>query len=165
MKELYQQFDKLSLQAKANREAAYQLIVQKKEKIKRLEKQIEKLDERTYNYPSWIEVILKPLSDRLSEKLGLPYEIYGPFGLSCETSVYFVKDTKKRVSEQEAKGITVYPEFAEDGSLYLKYYTGKKTDDYEPWSIGDLNGFNKVKAPLPESIEEILAIIEKKGEI
>ena len=108
---------------------------------------------------------MKPLSDRLSEKLGLPYEIYGPFGLSCETSVYFVKDTKKRVSEQKAKGITVYPECTEDGSIRLKYYTGEKTNDYEPWSIGDLNGFNKVKAPLPESIEEILSLIEKKGEI
>ena len=50
--ELYQQFDKLSLQAKADREAAYQLIAQKKEKIKRLEKQIEKLDKKTYKKAS-----------------------------------------------------------------------------------------------------------------
>lgn len=41
----------------------------------------------------------------------------------------------------------------------MRYDTGEKTGDYQNGSIGELNGFNNVTAPLPDTIPEIAALL------
>jgi hypothetical protein len=50
-------------------------------------------------------------------------------------------------------------------SVHLRYDTYERDNSYQRGSIGELNGFNKIEAPLPESIDEIVKIIKsRKGE-
>ena len=162
MKALYEHYDKLMREAKESTEKGYETIAKKKQSIRRLEKQIEKIEQSIYRYPSWVKEVLTPLADRISERLGLPYEIYGPFGLSCETSVYFQADKETAITDQPIKHLTVLPEYADDHSFYLLYYTGESTNEYMEGSIGYLNGFNNVRATLPDDFEAIMKIISKE---
>lgn len=116
----------------------------------------------------WIEHVLRPLSDRISKRLGgMPYEIYGPFGLGCETSVYFFASGKiGDICKDETYGITVHPQ-SRDGfgtweeRFYLTYNTGETCNNYQPGTIGYLNGFNNVEAPLPDDLDEIMEIVKR----
>ena len=47
--------------------------------------------------------------------------------------------------------------------VFLKYDTYKRDNSYKHGSIGALNGFNKIEAPLPDSIEEIVKLIKEQG--
>ena len=50
-------------------------------------------------------------------------------------------------------------------SVHLRYDTYERDNSYAHGSIGELNGFNKIEAPLPESIDEIIELIKsRKGE-
>ena len=50
-------------------------------------------------------------------------------------------------------------------SVQLRYDTYQRDNSYAHGSIGELNGFNKIEAPLPESIDEIIELIKsRKGE-
>ena len=50
-------------------------------------------------------------------------------------------------------------------TVFLQYDTYKRNTNYQRGSIGELNGFNKIEAPLPETIDELVKIIkENKGE-
>ena len=162
MNELYERFNALMQEGKENTDKILDLIAKKRQSIKRLEKQIEKLETKCYCYPSWIKTVLTPLAQKLSEKIGMPYEIYGPFGLANETSVYFHKDMTKSICDQPTKHLTVVPEFNGD-KFYLKYYTGEKTNKYQSGSIGELNGYNNCRAVLPDDFNEILKIVNKNN--
>ena len=48
-------------------------------------------------------------------------------------------------------------------SVELRYDTGVRDNSYQRGSIGELNGFNKIENPLPESIEEIVNLIKSKS--
>jgi len=159
MKELYKKYQELIEQAETENNRTYELISKKKASVTRLRNQIEKLENKVYNYPSWYEIILKPLAFRLSQDLHLPYEIYGPFGLSCETSIYFRADMQKSICDQPFLHLTVYPNFGTD-SFCLEYDTGERTHEYEDGSIGELNGWNKRRAPLPETYAEVLELVK-----
>ena len=160
MKELYRKYQALIEQAETENNRTYELISKKKASVTRLRNQIEKLENKVYNYPSWYEVILNPLAFRLSQDLHLPYEIYGPFGLSCETSIYFRADMQKSICDQPVFHLTVYPNFGRE-IFCLEYDTGERTHEYEDGSIGELNGWNKRRAPLPETYAEVLELVKK----
>ena len=50
-------------------------------------------------------------------------------------------------------------------NVHLRYDTCERNNKYQHGSIGELNGFNKIEAPLPESVEEIVKLIKsRKGE-
>ena len=77
--------------------ALYAKFIEQENKEQRLAKLIlrhkralQKLQERG----GWWNCCLIPLADKLSEILNMPYEIYGPFGLGAETSIYFFPDGK-----------------------------------------------------------------------
>jgi len=70
MKALYEHYDKLMREAKESTEKGYETIAKKKQSIRRLEKQIEKIEQTIYRYPSWVKEVLIPLADRISERLG-----------------------------------------------------------------------------------------------
>lgn len=110
------------------------------------------------NCPMWVNDIFIPVCNAISKELGAPYEIYGPFGLGCETTAYFSADPGS--FEKEFYGLTVVPT-GELGKTRLLYYTGEKKGTYQKGSIGELNGFNNVTALLPDSLEEIMEIVRK----
>lgn len=160
MKELYKKYQELVEKAETENNRTYELISKKKSMVVRLRDQIEKLENRVYNYPSWVEVVLKPLAWKLSKDLHLPYEIYGPFGLSCETSIYLRADMEKSICDQPVYCLTVFPDFGKT-EFCLEYDTGERTNRYAENTIGALNGGNKRCVPLPETYPEVLELVMK----
>lgn len=75
----------------------------------------------------------------------------GPYGLRAEVII-----------SSDSHILIVTPDF-EDGNLKLYYDTGEKTDRHQPNTIGEINGFNNVQAPLPDTIEEIAGIMTRRA--
>ena len=137
------------------------------EQIAKLEKELE---ETEHSYVNWIDGILIPLAKELMKRKGLKYfEIYGPFGLSCETSVYMANErngaayggrsgeSKIPICEVDTWSLTVRPD--------MKYRTDETLDKYPRGSIGELNGWNDVYQELPDDIDEIVNLLAfSKGE-
>lgn len=143
-------------------------IISKKAKAERLKKQIEKLEKQKDDIffgRNWVKGIVEPLAEVLAERSGLKYEIYGPFGIRCSTSIYLRADMSRSITEQETRSITLTPATSEDGTEYCNYDTGEKIDSYEAGSIGWLNGFNNKSAPLPDTLEEIEKLLVTTGAI
>ena len=115
----------------------------------------------------WVKGALVPIAEALSARRGMPYEIFGPFGMRGETSIYlFDTDNHSFTHGASAWGITVCPVLAHEGDdciLSLTYDTGETTRECAPGSIGELNGFNNVTAKLPDTIEEIDALLHYCG--
>lgn len=134
-----------------------------KEKIARLER---KLDKIYKSYPTRTKRFVVPLAEALKEATGLPfYEIYGPFGLDCETSIYlsrFGKQGSIPICEVETYSLTL--KWKPDGTPL--YWTGKKTEEYPEGSIGYYNGFNNIYAELPNEISEVVKVLRhsEKGD-
>jgi DNA repair exonuclease SbcCD ATPase subunit len=137
-------------------------IEKKESQVNKLKNDIEKLEQRKrkLEHPSWIEYLVKPLAKELSKKLNMPYEIYGPFGLRAEITIYFKKDKNKSITEQLVKRLTIIP--MDLSKAELGYETGRKIEGFRchPNSIAALNGFDNEVLPLPDDIEEILQLIQ-----
>lgn len=136
-------------------------------RIERANKLLARLEEKEnrLHRPSRYDVI-EALAKRLSEHYSLPYEIYGPFGLECETSIYLRKDMSKSITEQKTISIHLRP-FGDHENDWMTYDTGERVNRYARGSIGELNGYNSVYAPLPTDFNEILKLmkIDKKDEV
>lgn len=126
-----------------------------KEKIEKLEMKLKKVQNQYYDN-GWVDKVANKIAERINEELKTNgFEIYGPFGLDCQTSIYF-----KDENREEKYAITLFPTFRED-NLDLEYWTGEYYEGYEPISIGHLNGFDKVRRTLPDSIDEIIKILRE----
>lgn len=136
-------------------------------RIERANKQLVRLEEKEckLHRPSRYDVI-EALAKKLSEHYGLPYEIYGPFGLECETSIYLRKDMSKSICDQKTISIRLRP-FGDRENDWITYDTGERTNRYAKGSMGELNGYNSVYAPLPTDFNEILKLMtyEEKDEV
>lgn len=135
-------------------------IEKRRERIKRAEKQIEQLKNRQdKEYAYWFDDVVYPLMHDLEKLAGDGWygEIYGPFGLECQTSIYLRRDMSRSICDQPTYGLTIYP--PNDNGV-MKYQTEEKTNTYPKGSIGDLNGMNFVQAALPDSIEEIWKLMK-----
>lgn len=137
-------------------------IEKRRARINRAKKQIARLEERLVRddmFVSWIDDIVTPLMKDLEQLAGEGWtgEIYGPFGIECRTSIYLRKDMSKSITEQPVFGITITPP---DKDGMMKYETGEKDDTYRQGSLGDLNGMNYIKAPLPDAVSEIWEIMK-----
>lgn len=124
------------------------------DKIRWHEKRIERLKAKrsSLKYPSWTEDYLRPILEelaRLTPDITWDFERLSVFGLRCDCPVF----GKNR--EQITTGITFTHH---NGQLY--YDTGETKNNYDPNTIGGLNGFNKVSAPV-ESIETLLVHVSK----
>lgn len=130
----------------------------KKEKIERLKAQIDKLEKQRVKIicsRNWIKSVIEPLAKELAKRTGLHWEIYGPFGLNAETSIYLRENMKLNITQQKTQHITLIPDNLKDRTYICRYYTGEKTSKYPKGSIGELNGLNNITAILPDTIEEI----------
>lgn len=121
------------------------------EKIEKREAALDRLKakrDKLWDSVSWVDDIVKPLALSLREHTAADnFKVYGPFGLRAYTSIYLEKGNM-------TGGITLT---MNDGKLF--YDTGEKTGDYEHGSIGELNGFDNVTAPLPDDVSEITALL------
>ena len=131
-----------------------------KAKIERLNR---KLDRNQKQRPFVVQDILIPLAKELKERLGLKaYEIYGPFGLENETSIYLAnegKDGNIPICEVETWSLTLHWRYKKDSSEeidHLEYWTGEQTNEFATGTIGWLNGYNHIFKPLPTDIDEII---------
>lgn len=111
--------------------------------------------------PSIHRNIIIPLAEKLSAHFGMQYEIYGPFGTECETSIYLRKDMSRGISDQATISIVLRPEFEEK---WVDYNTGEKHMRYPKGSVGDMNGLNDVYAPLPMEFDKILKLVTNEFE-
>ena len=120
--------------------------------------------------PSWVRNILVPLAKELKDRLGLKaYEIYGPFGTECATSIYlsnYGKDGNIEITKAETWSITVRLQwghnetYTQTTGFEITYRTGETTNRYAPGTVGYYNGLNDIYAPLPNTIDEILKLLE-----
>jgi hypothetical protein len=98
------------------------------------------------NKVHWSELLIKPLSIQLTKHFpNRTVEILGPFGLSCEVSIWFKKkglDEKKLFGTKDGvKSITFRPGDLDKGELRI-VKTEEDDGTCHKGSIGELNGFN-----------------------
>lgn len=126
-------------------------------KIEERRAQLERLQKRLERLPrvGWVTGIVEPLAAVLADRTGLSWEIYGPFGLRSETSIYLREDMSRSITAQTTRSIHLVPMHNKDGEFVVHYETGEIDDSYQKGSLGELNGMNRKTAPLPDTIEEI----------
>ena len=148
------------------------------ERIIDRELQIARLEKKKSKLGGWHANLVIPLAEILTPLLECEsYEILGPFGLRAETSIWFKKKDSTAKYCDYSLTLTVHNEWDKDNyykgqycmstmkSVHLCYDTYERDNSYQRGSIGELNGFNKIEAPLPESIDEIIELIKsRKGE-
>lgn len=123
-------------------------------KINWHEKHIKRLQNKSHalNHPSWTNEYLRPILEELATQtpdIIWDFKYLNVFGLRCECPVF------GRNSENILAGITFTHH--ED---QLFYDTGETTRNYAPGTLGALNGFNKISAPV-DSIETLLVYVRK----
>jgi len=158
MLDLLDKFNSLSRREREQRESLERKILIREAQVARLKKRLAKAP-----WTGWVEGFVKPLAEALSEKVGLPWQISGPFGLGCNTSIYLCEDMSVPTCDQETLSITLKPHsVSSDSSEYtIVYLTGEMTDEYQKGSTGWLHGFNCVTATLPDTLDEIVALLQK----
>ena len=148
------------------------------ERIIDRELQIARLEKKKSKLGGWHAHLVIPLAEILTPLLECEtYEILGPFGLRAETSIWFKKKDSTAKYCDYSLTLTLHNEWDKDNyykgqycmstmkSVHLRYDTYERDNSYAHGSIGELNGFNKIEAPLPESIDEIIELIKsRKGE-
>lgn len=166
MKEILERYEVLSQEYEEKRQAIEEKIRAKEDKVEELEDKIERAKKAIEKYeneiwridnPTYYSAIIKPLAKKLSEHFGMPYEIYGPFGLNAETSIYLRKNMNVSITKQPTISITLRP--SEKSETKLLYDTGERTGYYKPGSIGYLNNMNAIFLPLPMEFDEILKLV------
>jgi len=158
MLDIIEKYNESKRQEDKHCDALEKKIIERKKQVTRLKKRLDKAPQT-----NWIDGIVKPLSEALSVYIGLPWEIYGPFGLSCETSIYLREDMSKSICDQKTYSITLVPAFAGDMHS-VKYRTGEKTGEFMPGSLVAVHGFDCVTKYLPDTIEEITELLRETGE-
>ena len=135
-------------------------IRMRREQIERLHKRLDKLE-----YPHFHDA-LKEIGEYICEKTGYEYEILGPFGLRCQSSLWIVDKTKdrKNLMDYIVWSLSITAKTNSDNTQYLMYDTGEKKSGYHPDSLGAMNGFDNVEAILPDTIEEVWEIMKKMKE-
>lgn len=137
-------------------------ITKKEEKVQRLQKQIEKLKEKEIkvHYPSWIDELVEPIAKFFAEEFGMDYEIFGPFGMRGQLTIYWKKEKDVSIVDQSCKYLRLVPLDLKDAEL--GYETGNDKDG-KPYDLGssDPNGFQREVKPLPDSFEEIRNLIKE----
>lgn len=169
MLEIVERFNQLQREEKAILDEHESVINEAREKVRAAEEKVrkararvEKLEKKKNKLPwtGWVDGAVEPLAKALAERTRLNYGIYGPFGLSCQTSIYLMKEKGVCITKQPTRSITLEPYF-ENGDLVIRYRTGETTDEYKSGTIGHLNGMNCVTAPLPDTIEEIELLLRE----
>lgn len=113
----------------------------------------------------WATVIY-PLCEEICRRKNFKYyQIYGPFGMDAQFSLYFSNEGgetlgKTRIPITEVPTWSIELAWEKESESGLRYWTGERNGQYQEMSIGWLNGFDKVFKPLPANIDEIIELLE-----
>ena len=159
MQKFMEKFNEHKTEYRKQRQYFEERIELRRQQIERLEKRMDRLIP-----PSWHDAI-KEIGEYICKETGYDYEILGPFGMRASSSLWIVDKTKDRkdLMDYIVWSITVCPQYEGD-NMYLTYDTGEKKGNYDPRSIGALNGFDNVDEVLPDTIEEVWEIMKKLKE-
>lgn len=152
-------------------------IADKKKKIERAEKSLRRLKDKT----GWIDNLLVPIAKAIVQKEGFhSFETLGPFGLTCETSLWLWKTKEDFDSRNEPDGlkpllsIRFRPRGHRDeksGAYLIRLVatTHKRVEEYPKGSIGYLNGFGKEEIDITDwDLDTLIAFMydqNKKEEL
>lgn len=101
-------------------------------------------------HASWIKTATGALAADIQEYTGDPVEVLGPFGIRSEVLI------------KTSTHLLVITAWFRDENLILYYDTGKKNGEHYPeGSIGYLNNMNNEIAPLPNTVEEIVSVMQR----
>lgn len=137
--------------------------------VAKYERLIEEHKKKAEKYPyfvpcdiSWLD-ILNRLCDDVSAIIGLPHsKADRTFGLRCEAFVTWSKDPENDPCEDVKYFLCVTPTNTESADTFqLDYDTGEKKGKFARNSIGELNGFDNVTAPLPLDAEKVAEILKE----
>ena len=141
-----------------NKTNAY--YIQKERLENKILKAQAKLSKLNQSSPSWVKNTLVPLAKEIKKRLrarGLDikaYDIYGPFGCECETSIYFSshgKDGHIEITKVSTLSLTVRPQWKHNDT-----YT--RTTGFElTYLVNVIEGFK----PLPYDIDEIIKLLRQ----
>jgi hypothetical protein len=121
--------------------------------------------------PNWVEDLVRPLAKEIIKEFpGYHFRLSGPSGLGARVWM--------RVNEKYKEGLVAMLAFApgtrpaEAEGLPSGPYIGKvclvdysrDTGEYAVGTVGYQNGFNYPEIPLPDSIEDLVAMIQKQIE-
>ena len=151
------EFTEKSTKIKEERAAIDKKIDASNRKISWHTRRIKSLEDKRYslNYPSWTKEYLRPILDELAMQtpdITWDFERLLVFGLRSECPVF------GRNKEQVLTGITFT---IHENQLY--YDTGETKRNFSSDTLGDLNGFNNVSAPV-ECLNTLLVHVRKRLE-
>jgi hypothetical protein len=116
-------------------------------------------------FVNWIADVAYPLADTLAERAGKQARVLGPRGIGAKLHILLVDGAGNfDWQKDEYMELVVEPDF-QDGHLTILYETGEVTDRYKSGTLGQASGLNNVTAPLPDSIDEILALFKPRSPI
>lgn len=164
------------MQAQAAKDTAY--AKNAAEKLKAQAKELRELAEKQRNYAAKNEAKAEQaerlyegnaefysratdpvtvLSSGLQKKTGWYAEVLGPFGLNGNMSIVLTPQAGINRFEQKHRWLDIRR--SDEDWNRLIYRTGEVKDTYPKGSIDEINGGNDVYAPLPDDLDEILALM------
>ena len=121
--------------------------------FRRMQKKYERLQEKyrlkeaKLKYPHWMENVLQPLGEELVANFpGSTFEVSGPFGMDCETSISIHGNNKECLAF-----LQFVPDHGDTIVLKLRDYT-IDTKRFMPGSIAAMNGMNQPDIPIPADV-------------
>lgn len=105
--------------------------------------------------------VLLPLVEELSRRSGKRVYIAGVVRGGYRRLIVMSDGRGKTSDLQDRVGLVLEEDYSGE-HLTLRYETGECTDRYEPGTVGFINGLNNITAPLPDSVEEILALFRTR---
>jgi hypothetical protein len=141
----------------------------KEAQIERAQKLLRRYKEKS----SWVETLLVPIAKAIVEKEGFfKFQTMGPFGLNCETSLWFFrrKEDYEAYRNNEPDSLTpiISIQFRPVGyndengryRIGLSVTTHEKVVEYPAGSIGALNGFGKKQIDIDDwDLETLIAFM------
>lgn len=130
-------------------------------RIEQREKQIERLKARLdkTGYVSWVDELLESIAKAMVAKMpDRHYEIFGPFGMTSETSIRFYKNGVEQAQQfdgDNCRSITFRPRNLDKGKIVLVDHT-QNTGRYVEGTMGEVNGMNYPTIPMKNTIDKLL---------
>jgi hypothetical protein len=162
IKELFNNLDALEVK-----------IADKKKKIERAQKSLRRMEDKS----RWVQALLVPIAKAIVEQEGFhSFQTMGPFGLTCETSLWFWKtkedfEAYRNNTEDCLKpllSIQFRPRGHRDENdvymMRLVVTTHKRVEEYPAGSIGALNGFGKEEIDITDwSLDTLIAFMYEQN--